>query len=78
VSRSELQVYIYPDVRSRIADSERLDTVRVAPRGEPSPWPKRARLVVAGNLLAVHLTDDDLLAERVSNALTARHLGGAP
>jgi hypothetical protein len=78
VSRSELQIYIYPDARARAADSQRLDTATAAPRGAPSPWGRRARLVAAGNLLAIHLTDDDLLAERVANALTARHLGGAP
>ena len=77
VSRSELQIYIYPDARARAADSQRLDTATVSPRGERSPWGRRARLIAAGNLLAVHLTDDNLLAERVSNALTARHLGGA-
>jgi hypothetical protein len=70
VSGSRLEIYVYFDAASRQRDSGSLDTTtRVIAAAE------RPRYIIAGNLLAVLYTPNDRLAERVENALTARHLG---
>lgn len=75
VSGSDLQVFIYPDPRSRKADSERLDTVRVAPVDATIEWVATPHLVASGNLIAIHLTPSGRLAERVRLILEAWHAG---
>lgn len=73
VSGSDLQIYIYPSAEARRVDSAKLDTARAAPPGVSVSWAQPPHLIVAGNMIAIHLTPRDHLAERVADALTARH-----
>ena len=73
VSGSELQVFIYPDPRARKADSDLIDTARVAPRDRIIDWVATPHLIASGNLLAIHLTPNERLAERVRLILEAWH-----
>lgn len=72
VSGSTLEVFIYPSATARRRDSAAIDTTN---RGLPDV--RRPRWIFSGNLIAIHHTPDDHLAERVELALTARHLGGS-
>ena len=73
VSGSDLQVFIYADPRARKADSDRIDTARVAPPNMIIDWVATPHLIASGNLLAIHLTPNDRLAERVRLILEAWH-----
>lgn len=73
VSGSDLQVFVYPDPGSRKADSDRLDTARVAPVDMIIDWVATPHLVASGNLIAIHLTPNERLAERVKLLLEAWH-----
>jgi hypothetical protein len=71
VSGSPLELYIYPTAAARKQDAAKLDTT-------PSPTTppgKRPRYIISGNLVAIHVTPKEALAERVENVLTARHAG---
>jgi hypothetical protein len=70
VSGSDLELYFYPDAAARRKDSAALDTT-----GTGLPSIRKPRFIFSGNLIAVHTTAKDLLAERVENVLTARHTG---
>ncbi len=71
VSGSTLELYIYPSAEARKRDSAALDTLS-APT---LPAAERPRYIVSGNLVAIHFTPKDVIAERVENVLTARHAG---
>ena len=71
VSGSPLEIYIYPTAEARTKDSAALDTM---PNLSQAPG-QRARYIVSGNLIAIHVTPREVLAERVENVLTARHAG---
>ena len=73
VSGSDLQVFIYPDPAARKTDSDRLDTARVAPHDMIIDWVATPHLIASGNLIAIHLTPNDRLAERVRLILEAWH-----
>ena len=75
VSGSDLQIFIYPDEVSRKADSDRLDTARVAPGDSDIDWVATPHLIASGNLIAIHLTPNERLAERVRLILEAWHAG---
>jgi hypothetical protein len=70
VSGSDLELYLYPNAAARQRESAALDTTM---HGLPSA--KQPRYIFSGNLVAVHVTPSDRLAERVENSLTARHTG---
>lgn len=73
VSGSDLHVFIYPDPGARKADSDRIDPVRVAPETMIIDWVATPHLIASGNLLAIHLTLNERLAERVRLILEAWH-----
>jgi hypothetical protein len=75
VSGSDLQVFIYADPASRTADSDRIDTARVAPANMIIDWVATPHLIASGNLIAIHLTPNERLAERVRLILEAWHAG---
>jgi hypothetical protein len=75
VSGSDLQVFIYPDPASRAADGDRIDTARVAPANMIIDWVATPHLIASGNLIAIHLTPNARLAERVRLILEAWHAG---
>jgi hypothetical protein len=70
VSDSPLEVYLYPTAAARARDAASLDTMPPA-----VPNANRLRYIVSGNLVAIHVSPRDVLAERVENVLTARHAG---
>ncbi|MFN2397851.1 MAG: hypothetical protein ABR543_04305 [Gemmatimonadaceae bacterium] len=72
VSGGELQIFVYDDTSSRLADSRKLDTVYVESLDATAP--PRPRFIVSNNLVAILTTSSSLLAERVENVLLARHL----
>jgi hypothetical protein len=74
VSGSELLLYVYPDAAARAAASAALDTTAPA-QGYATEWRRRPRVILVNNLIALHFTPNDRLAERVDNVLRARHLG---
>jgi len=71
VSGSPLELYIYPTAADRKKGSAALDTTTLA----TVPPVQRPRYIISGNLIAIHVTPRDVLAERVENVLTARHAG---
>lgn len=73
VSGSDLQVFVYPDAAARRADSERLDPARAAPATMIIDWVAPPHLIASGNLIAIHLTPNERLAERVRLVLEAWH-----
>jgi hypothetical protein len=73
VSGSALELYIYPTAAVRKQDAAALDTMP----NPGTPPAQRPRYIVSGNLIAIHVTPKEALAERVENVLTARH-SGAP
>ena len=73
VSGSDLHVFIYPDPGARKADSDRIDPARVAPETMIIDWVATPHLIASGNLLAIHLTPNERLAERVRLILEAWH-----
>lgn len=75
VSGSDLQVFVYPEPAARRADSERLDSARVAPEDMIIDWVAPPHLIASGNLLAIHLTANARLAERLRLILEAWHAG---
>jgi guanyl-specific ribonuclease Sa len=75
LGRSRLEVFIYPSESALAADVAKIDTISVAPRGVPNPWPfSSPTFVRSANLAAVFLTDNPTQAERLTNAIAA----GAP
>jgi hypothetical protein len=73
VSGSDLLVFIYPDPTSRKTDSDRLDPARAAPPDAEIKWVATPHLIASGNLIAIHLTNNPRLAERVRLILEAWH-----
>jgi hypothetical protein len=71
VSGSRLELYIYPTAADRKKGSTALDTTMAA----TIPPAQRPRYIISGNLIAIHITPKEALAERVENVLTARHAG---
>jgi hypothetical protein len=71
VSGSPLELYIYPTAAARKQDGAKLDTMP----NPGTPPAQRLRYIISGNLIAIHVTPKEALAERVENVLTARHAG---
>jgi hypothetical protein len=71
VSGSPLELYIYPTAAARKQDATKLDTMP----NPGTPPAQRPRYIISGNLIAIHVTPKEALAERVENVLTARHAG---
>jgi hypothetical protein len=71
VSGSTLELYIYPTAAARKQDAAKLDTMP----NPSTPPAQRPRYIISGNLIAIHVTPKEALAERVENVLTARHAG---
>ncbi len=78
VSESQLQLFIYPSTAAREADSRKLDPASASPPNMAVSWLQPPHLIVSGKLLAIHLTHNEHLAERVADVLTARHSGVSP
>lgn len=70
-SRAEIQVFLYASESDRKADTDRLDTVFVAPPGKRITWRWPAQLVTSGNMAAIILSLNGRQAERIALALGA-------
>ena len=70
VSDSPLEVYLFPTAAAREKGTKALDTLPPA-----VPNANRPHYIESGNLVAIHVSPRDVLAERVENVLTARHAG---
>lgn len=71
---SRLELFIYPSAAALASDIEKMDTIKVAPRGNSERWGAPPTLIKSGNLAGVLLSHDAREADRVYLALTA----GAP
>lgn len=65
VSGSELVLFVYDGAEARARDAATLDTTSTP----------GSRVIVVNNLVALHRTTREQLAERVHDVLTARHIG---
>ena len=68
---AELHVYLFRSAKEREAAVSRVDTVTVIRGAGPSPWSMTPTLITSNNLVAVLLSDNGRLVERVQNAITA-------
>jgi len=73
-SRARIQVFLYGSADERKRDTEKLDSVAVAPRGETYSWPDPAVLVTSNNLAAIVVSPNERQLERIVLALS----GGLP
>ena len=70
-TRSTIHVFLYPDEAARRRDTDLLDEVTVARRGETYSWSDPVTLVTSNNLAAVVLSPNERQAERIALALGA-------
>ena len=68
---AELHVYLFPSATERESGVAAIDTVTVTRGAGPSPWSMQPTLITSNNLVAVLLSDNGRLIERVQNAITA-------
>lgn len=69
-ARAEVRAFFYGDAGAVGRDLAGIDTLRVAPRGTSLDWRVPARLVIDNNLVAIILTDDPGLREKIRGTLT--------
>ena len=76
LGHARLDVFLYPTADAVTREAARLDTTLAGPRGAPNQWGigVQPTFVRSANLIAVFLTDNPTLSERLSLAITA----GAP
>lgn len=74
VGDATVQVFIYGDAGARGRDTDRLDSMTVAPAGMQIMWSAPPSLIVQNNLAAVVLTRNDGLRHRIRDAITKKHL----
>ena len=67
----EVQTFVFADSVAAARESDALDSVRVAPPTMLINWRRRPTLMRSANLVAILLSDDDRMIERVSLALGA-------
>ena len=70
-SRAEIQVFLYASEADRKRDTDKLDTVFVAPPGKRIMWKWPAQLVTSNNMAAIVLSLNGRQAERIALALGA-------
>ena len=68
---AELNIYIFRSARDREAAVAKIDTNTVAPRGGTAPWSMPPWFITSNNLVAVLVSDNGRLIERVQNAIRA-------
>lgn len=70
-TQSTIHVFLYADEAARRQDSDRLDSLAVAPRGGSYTWSDPAVLVTSNNLAAVVVSPNERQTERIVLALSA-------
>ncbi|MGQ0640836.1 MAG: hypothetical protein ACT4P6_08745 [Gemmatimonadaceae bacterium] len=73
-SRANVHVFLYRDESERRRDTEKLDSIAVAPRNGTYSWRDAAVLVTSNNLAAIVVSPNERQAERIILALS----GGMP
>jgi hypothetical protein len=68
---ARLHVYLFPSAKERAAAVAAIDTVAITRPGTPPGWAGPAWLITSNNLVAVLVSDNGRLVERVQLALTA-------
>jgi hypothetical protein len=74
---AELHVYVFPSADARARAVAGIDTVAITRPGTPAAWGAPAWLITSNNLVAVLVSDNGRLVERVQLALTAGLPAGA-
>lgn len=67
----EVEVFVYQSAEARKGDTDKLDSIRVAPKGESRSYRVQPLLVTSANLAALIFTMNERTSERVSLALSA-------
>ena len=67
----EVQIFLYDTEAARRADTDKLDSVAVAPKGEHRSYKVPPMLVTSNNLAALVFTPNPRSQERMANALSA-------
>ena len=70
VGNAKLELYVYPDVRSREREQGKLDKSKYVSFDAPT-MQSQPTLIYNSNLIAILLSRNDHLRERVSDAITA-------
>jgi hypothetical protein len=68
---ARLHVYVFASAAERATAVAAIDTVAIARRGSEAAWGGPAWLITSNNLVAVLVSDNARLVERVQLALTA-------
>ena len=68
---AEVHVYLFASAKDRAAAVSGMDTVSVTRGPGPSPWSMAPTFISSNNLIAVLLSDNGRLIERVQLAITA-------
>ena len=71
LGNAELNIYIFRSARDREVAVAKIDTNTVAPRGGTAPWSMPPWFITSNNLVAVLVSDNGRLIERVQNAVRA-------
>jgi len=74
---ARLHVYVFETAKARESAVAAIDTIAIARRGTPATWGGPAWLITSNNLVAVLVSDNGRLVERVQLALTAGLPGAA-
>ena len=67
----EVQIFLYPTAAAREADTSKLDSLAVSPKGTRRSYQVMPLLVTSNNLAALVFTRNDRSQERVALALSA-------
>ena len=68
---AQLHVYIFKSAKAREQAVAAIDTTTVSRRGSTATWPLPPTLITSNNLVAVLVSDNARLIERVQLAITA-------
>ena len=71
LGEAQLHVYLFKSAKERERAVAAIDTTTVARPGKPSAWPLPPVLVASSNVVAVLVSDNGRLIERVQNAIRA-------
>ncbi len=66
-----VEVFIYASAAARQADTEKMDSAAVSPKGERVNYPVPALLITSRNLAAIAFTYNERQKERIDLALSA-------
>jgi hypothetical protein len=66
----ELQLFIYPSIAAREADTDKLDVQRVAPPNMMIKWRAQPTMVIDRNLAAIIITNDEARRQQLRDALS--------